>query len=370
MTRARQVAAAVGGGFIAEVNQLRRSRLLLVATVVEAITFLVLVSIFGLTGSHVPTAVVDEDGGTLARQWVQDMRGAYRTYGLRYMSASQARGALRRGDVAAVITIPHGFSDRIAGHQMIRVPFEVDNVDADLSDDVERGIPSAAVRFALDHDLPGVRVAPIERDLVDHEADFVPYLVVSALALDAFVVAGLLAATAVAREYEGGTIAGLQLAPVSPMAPLAGRFLATATVSAVAVGAAASLVVVGYGVTPEHPVEAVAGILLCVAIFTCAGAVIGSTVRRTLPLATLVFGLSLPLYIASGSLEPARLDGNLIWAVAHLSPVYHAVGVLQHGFHGLQVTPEPVGLDFAALLGWAVLALAGAWCALRWTARR
>jgi ABC-2 type transport system permease protein len=357
--------AAFRGGFRAEVQQLRGSRLLVGLTLVQAVTFLVLVSIFGLTGSHVPTAVVDNDGGQLAHRWVKLMAVAHHTYGLQYMDAKHAEQALRRGDVAAILTVPAGFSQSIAAHRMIRIPFQVDNVNADLTDDVERGIPSVAVNFALQNRLPGIRVAPAETDLVRHEADFVPYLVVSALALDAFVVAGILAATSVAREFEARTLTHLKLSPIDPLVPLAGRLVATGAASAAAVGATTLVVVAGYGVRPAHVVETAAALLLCVVIFSCIGVGLGVLIRRTLPLSALIFGLALPLYIDSGSLEPARFDGNLIWGIAHTSPVYYAVGILQHAFHGLRVTPETIATDFAALVGWALLAAGAAWLGLR-----
>jgi hypothetical protein len=102
-----------------------------------------------------------------------------------------------------------------------------------------------------------------------------------------------------------------------------------------------------------------------VVIFTCIGTAIGGLVRRTLPVTALVFGIALPLYIDSGSLEPERFDGNVIWAMAHASPVYYAVGVLEHAFHALNVTPESVLVDLLALAGWAVVALLGAWALMR-----
>src|SRR5439155_25108890 len=98
-------------------------------------------------------------------------------------------------------------------------------------------------------------------------------------------------------------------------------------------------------------------ILLCTAIFSCIGVALGALLRRTLPVASFVFGLSLPLYIGSNALEPQRFDGYLIWLLAHASPVYYAVGILEQAFHGLQVTPEPTWVNFVALLGWAVLML-------------
>ncbi len=357
--------AALGGGFRAEIQQLRRSWLLLVLTVVEAVTFLVLVSIFGLTSSHVPTAVVDHDGGRLARQWAQVMATTYHTYGVRYMDARAAEQALSRGDVAAILTIPAGFSEHMAHHTMIRIHFLVDNVNADLTNEVELGIPPVARAFAVANHFPGIRVVTAETDLVRHEVGFIPYLVVSALALAALVVAGTLAACAVAREFEGRTVAYLKLSPTHPLIPVAGRLLATGAVSAAAVAVTALLVIAGYGVTPAHPAEMAGGLLLCVVIFSCIGAGIGTVVRRTMPLSALIFGLALAFYLDSGSLEPARFYGNRLWVIAHTSPVYYAVGILQHAAHGLRVTPESISADFAVLICWAVLAAGAAWLGLR-----
>ena len=248
---------------------------------------------------------------------------------------------------------------------MIRVHFVVDNVNADLTNEAELGIPPAARAFAVANRFPGIRVVAIEKDLVKHEVGFIPYLVVSALALAAFVVAGTLAASAVAREFEGRTLAYLKLSPTHPLVPITGRLLATSAVSAVAVAVAALLVIAGYGVVPDHPVEMAGALLLCVLIFSCIGACIGTLVRRILPLSALIFGLALALYLDSGSLEPARFYGNSLWAVAHTSPVYYADGILQHAVHSLQVTPETIPVNFAALIGWAVVAAVVAWLGLR-----
>jgi len=356
---------ALGGGFRAEIQSLRRSRLLIVLTIAEAVTFLMLVSIFGLTANHVPTAIVNRDGGKLSRQWAQTMSATYNTYGVRYMNGRSAQQALAQGNVAAILWIPADFSQHMAHHTMIRVHFVVDNVNADLTNEAELGIPPAARAFAVANRFPGIRVVAIEKDLVKHEVGFIPYLVVSALALTAFVVAGTLAASAVAREFETRTLAYHKLSPTHPLVPLAGRLLATAAVSAVAVAIATLLVVAGYGVAPQHPVELAAGLALCVVIFSCIGAGLGTLVRRTLPLSALIFGLALALYLDSGSLEPARFYGNRLWVVAHTSPVYYAIGILQDAVHGIQVTPETVSVNFAALIGWALLAAGAAWLGLR-----
>jgi ABC-2 type transport system permease protein len=273
------------------------------------------------------------------------------------MDKTSALSALSRGELVSMITIPQGFSDAVRRGDTVPIPVTVDNVDADLTDDVQRALPSAITAFAQENGFNGIRLHPAERDLINHDTDFIPYLVVSALALDGLVVAGVLAAISVSREYEGGTAAVLALSPTHPVAPIAGRIVTTAAVAAVALGIATAIVVAGYHVIPAHLFELCAALTTCVVIFSCVGMALGGLIRRTLPVTALVFGIALPLYIDSGSLEPERFDGNLIWALAHLSPVYYAVGILQDAVHGLQVTPEPAWMDLLALAGWSAISV-------------
>jgi hypothetical protein len=95
----------------------------------------------------------------------------------------------------------------------------------------------------------------------------------------------------------------------------------------------------------------------CVAIFTCFGAWLGALLRRTLAAVPLLFGLVLFLYVDSGALEPTRFDGEPIWRLAHLSPMYYAVGVLEWAYHGIHVTPEPIYVDLLALLAFAFVSV-------------
>src|SRR5581483_116541 len=152
----------------------------------------------------------------------------------------------------------------------------IDNVNADLTDDLREALPSTITRFGQVHHFPGIRLVPREHDLIDHDTNYTEYLLVSALVLTAFVVAGILGAAALTREYEGRTITQWRLAPVHPGFLLVGKLLAAALVSALAIAAAVVVVVAGYGVTPEHPLAALATLALCIPIFTCLGACVGA----------------------------------------------------------------------------------------------
>ena len=284
------------------------------------------------------------------------------------MDEAAAQVALSRGSLVAIITIPQNFSYALAHGQAVTLRVAVDNVNTDMTDDIQRALPSAVVAFGKHYHFPGIRVQATEVDLVDHDTGFIPYLVVSGLALDAFIIASILSAMTVAREFETKTIRILSVAPVHPLFSLLGRMLATDTMASIALIFPVALAVFGYHIVPLHQLEVIGALLLCVAIFGCVGVALGTILKRTLPVVTLIFGLGFPLYLGSGSLEPQRFDGEVIWMIAHLSPVYYAVGILEYAFHGLRVTPESLAGNFLGLLGWAVCVLLLAGLLLR-TAR-
>src|SRR3954451_22636665 len=103
----------IGIGFRHELAQMLRSQLLIVLTVLEAITFVVLVSLFGVTGARAPTALVDLDGGPRAQAFREHLERPHHSFSLRPMTAEQAAEQLADGRLVAVITIPSGFSQAI-----------------------------------------------------------------------------------------------------------------------------------------------------------------------------------------------------------------------------------------------------------------
>jgi ABC-2 type transport system permease protein len=349
---------AIVGGLRAELSQLRRSPLLLALVVIQAITFLWLVSLFGLTGSRAPTALVVDDSGRYATQFIADLAAAHHSFALQRMSLTEAQAALQRGELVAIVTIPATFSQSITTGTDTGVQVTIDNINTDLTDDIQRALPSAIATFGQQEDLPNIHVRVAEVDLINHDTNYIAYLVVSALVLDAFLVSCTLSAIAVAREFETKAIDFLAMAPTPPQLVLFGRVLATSGIAFCAILITLGIVVFGYQVMPSAPLAVLALLAFCVVLFGVLGAVLGALLKRTLAVAALVFGLALPLYLSAGSLEPIRFDGNGLWLLAHFSPLYYAVGVMQSAYHGLQVTPESLGADMLALVGWLVLALA------------
>ena len=171
-------------------------------------------------------------------------------------------------------------------------------------------------------------------------------------------IAGILGALATAREWERRTVKLLRLAPASSGAVLAGKLVVAGTVAGAALTITLLAIVLIFGVVPVAPWITLFTLSACVAIFTCFGAWLGAVLKRTLAVVPLLFGLVMPFYVDSGALEPTRFDGETIWHIAHLSPIYYAVGVLEWAYHGLRVTPEKVYVDMIVLLAIALASVA------------
>lgn len=340
-----------------EAAQLRSNLAFVALTALAAVSFLAMVSLFGLTGAYAPVALIDLDGGPLVPRFVDALNGAHHSFALKFISADDAQAALHAGRLAGIITIPAGFSADIDRGMTVPIDVQIDNVNVDVTDDIQRALPAAIVAFGRERRFPGVRVQMSEHDVMPHDTGYIPYLVVSALALDAMVIAGVLGAMATAREFERRTVKLLRLAPASAGVVLAGKLTVAGGVAAGALGLALLAIVFVYGVVPVAPWTTMAALVACVAIFTCLGAWVGALLKRTLAAVPLLFGLAMPFYVDSGALEPTRFDGELIWRIAHVSPVYYAVGVLEWAFHGLRVTPEPVYVDLLILVAIALAAV-------------
>lgn len=354
----KAVLRALVGGYRAELIQLRRSPLLIALTVVQSITFIFLVYFFGTTGAFAPTALVDNDKGYYAKELIDSIDHAHHSFALKFMDEEAGYRAIKKEKLAAMIIIPEGFSEAYENGETIPLKVIVDNIDTDMTMDIQRALPAAITHMGNKFKLPAIRVQTAEYDLIDHDTGFIPYLVTSALALSAFIVAGILGAVTVAREFESKTAQVLIVSPINPMIPLVGKVLATSMVSVATMLIAVGIVVIGHGITPIWPLELAAALLSSIIVFGFMGAAFGAGIKRTLPVASLIFGIALPLYLFSGTYEPEGFDGLILWRMAHFTPLYYAVGILEHAVLDLRVTPESVGVNFMALGGWTALFLA------------
>jgi ABC-2 type transport system permease protein len=317
------------------------------------VNFLLLFMLFAVSGGTAPIAVVMDDHGPLAAEFVSAMAHAH-SFRITVMDATQAENAIHAGHIVAVVTVPRDFDSQLASGGPVELPVEVNNLDVDFTNDIRRAVPLSITSFYANA-FPGqVVVKAREVDVQPRDTDYVPYLSVSVLAA-AFMLAGMLqGGINAAREYETGTVKELLLSPAPLWAISAGKVLGAFLLSLAAAVIVTLVVIVGLGQWPVHPALLLGTGVLMLLSFVAAGALFGTLLRRRQSTIPLGLALFLPLFFVSGPFGPANWLGAVPAALADLSPVYYGIASLQYSFHGYITSQVSLLVDQLIIAGFLV----------------
>ena len=329
------------------------------------LNFLILMSLFALSGGQAPTAVVMNDTGPLAQQFYQAMGEAH-SFRLQQSGAAQAQALIQAGKIVAVVTIPADFDARLQASQPVGVGVQINNLNTDFTNDIRRAVPLAITSFYAKAYPKLVTITAAEQDLWVQDTDYIPYLTVSILVV-ALMMGGLLpAGTATAREWENSTIKELLLSPASRWAIGAGKMLGAGLLAAIA-SLITLVVLVGLvGVWPLHWGEMIGFTVLTIIIFVAWGTLLGTLLKHRQAFLPLAFSTSLPLFFISGAFGPLSfLHIPLMEGLAQAFPVYYAIVLMQHAFHGFDLNTLGLGANVLVLAAYAAAVLGLAGLALR-----
>jgi ABC-type multidrug transport system permease subunit len=332
----------------------------LVQSVTLPVNYLIMMSLFVLAGSHAPTAVVMNDHGPYARQFVTAMRQAD-SFRLEFTSAAAARQQMHAGTLVAVVTIPAGFDRAVARHQAMAIPVQVNNLDEDLTDDAHRAMRLVVTKFYAHADPGLVSIVTSEQDAYSHDTGYIPFLAMSIIVI-ALMVSGLLqAGNAASRDWENATIKELLLAPARSWEILAGRML-----GAFAVALPAAVVVLGVVVfvVGDHPARLalICGVsMLTLAVFVAAGNALGTALKDRSALAVITRALPVPLFFLSGVFGPIGFQTGVVQGIATLLPIHYAIVLEQLGFKWFVTSTLAPATDALILAGYlaAFICLSG-----------
>ncbi|MBV9323430.1 MAG: ABC transporter permease [Chloroflexi bacterium] len=339
-------------------------RLFTVLSVILPINFLLLFLLFVLTGGEAPTAVVMDDTGPYAQQFLQALQGS-NSFIIQTTDADTAQRLMSQGRIVAIITVPSDFDAALQSGQSVSLPVVINNLEVDYTNDIRRAVPLAITSFYAQAFPDQVVVQAQELDVQPHDTGYIAYLSVSIVVVSLLVGGLLQAGSIAAREYETGTIKELLLAPASRWAIQVGKVLASIALNILSAGLVLSVVVLLLGVRPEHWAPLIGFTLLVMLTFVALGLLLGTLVRSRTAVIPLSLGLALPIFFMSGAFGPVQWGTPLLAAVAQLQPVYYAIAVFQYAFHGFQTTPFNVTFDALALAGFTVVIVAASALALR-----
>lgn len=177
-----------------------------------------------------PLAVVDEDGTVLTRELTAALEstGDFRVT-RRPESRDAADHLLVRGDVRGVMVIPPGFTADLRGGRTAEIQFLVDGSDANTATIAINTADAMVGRFARGAVLRGrtlalpVRAEP--RVWYNPELQSRNMIVPGLVAVIMSIIAAMLTALTIAREWERGTMEQLASTPVGRVEVVLGKLL-------------------------------------------------------------------------------------------------------------------------------------------------
>jgi ABC-2 type transport system permease protein len=307
----------IGAIFMKELIQLRRDRLTF--AVMFAIPLIQLV-LFGYAinndPKHLPTAVIAEEQTPIVRTLLRALEtSGYYRFVLETDDPRESETLLRRGDVAFVVSIPAGFTEKLVRGDRPQLFIEADASDPAAS---SNAIARAQTIFerALRHDLIGPLAhlapdpAPIE--LVVHarynpeaitQYNIVPGLLGVILTMTLVMITGI----AMTREVERGTLENLLAMPAKPLEVMIGKISPYIAVGGIQTAVVLLAAYYLFGV-PFH--GAMWLIVLGVTIFVLANLAVGFTfstmAESQMQAMQLTFFFFLPSILLSGFMFPFR----------------------------------------------------------------
>lgn len=355
--------------FLKELRQIRRNRRL-VASLIVPPTLLVLLFGFGLNPKvhNLRLGVIDESRTAESREVVSAFSESDTFQIKGYYESSAALGrALDAGDLDAGLVVPYDFAKSRARHETAVVQLLVDAVDSNTAaiagGYAARIINALNRRFALASPSLAVSVSPATRASATAR---VALFYNPGLRNDWFIISGtigillilngsLVAAAAMVKEKEAGTVEQLLMTPASGteiiIAKIAPLFLLLSLDIWLALG-------IGHFVF-DVPVRGslfllfLAG-LLCILVGIGIGTFIATFSRSQQQAQLMGFFANPPLALLSGAIAPVEAMPQWLQPFTYLNPVRHfaiiARGIMLKGV-GLSVL-YPYLL---ALLGFAVL---------------
>ncbi len=326
-----------------------RNRVSLAVSILPVLGFLVVQAVGASAVGTSPVALVTLDTGTAGQQMQQIIHSAD-VFRLTDATPEQAQTLLHDLRVAAIVTIPADFTQRVQAHDPAPLEVTLNNLNLDFANDIRRAVPDAITQYyAAQGSASPIKVTIHETDLRRQDIQFFQFsvlpMLVLLLILNGLVTSGI----AAAREWESRTVKEMLLAPIPGEAVILGKVLAGFTVTfllgllILAMGAALDW-------TRPTGVEWLTTILIIALVAfmgTGLGVAVGAALQRIQPVTGLSINVAFYLFFLAGGIGVLTFEPDWLQTVAVFNP-------LAYGVHALQMavfysSTDQLGLDVLVL---------------------
>ncbi len=346
-----------------EVMHIQRDRQVLIfALVLPLMLLLILGFAVSFDVEHIPLVVVDQQHTAASRKLARTFTAGDLFHLVARTDAREVDGIFQSGLAKAALIIPPDFDRQLARGKTAKVQLLLDGTDNNTAQ-VARGYADAII-FQVTREFSQADIArelPLEvrpRTLFNPALRSSVFLVPGLIAVILVIIAVMLTALAVAREYERGSMEQLFTTPVGKLEIILGKLTPYFVIGLVQV-----LMVVTVGVALFHvPVHGSLVLLFFVsAVFLLAMLMQGlfiSVITRQQMLASQVAALStmLPSMLLSGFIFPVEQMPLPIRIIAHILPAkyfIHALRAVLLRGNGLSL----IATDVLAMAGFFLLML-------------
>ena len=267
-------------------------------------------------------------------------------------SPAQAQRLIKDLRVAAVITIPADFSQRVATHQPAPVDLEINNLNLDFTNDIRRSVPASIVQYyQLQGPSSPIKVVVKESDLRHRDIELFQYEVVPILLLMVLISGLVNTAVSTAREFEYKTIKEIMLSPVTNTQIVFGTILAGFLIGLCS-GLLELVICLIFGWTHlpswRYEPNVLLFISLTALLSASLGLVAGLSVKKIQAAHAISANTALPLFFIAGGVGVLAFEPGWLQNVASFVPLTYAN-------HGLQMamyynSTDQLGRDVAVLI--------------------
>jgi len=326
-----------------------RNRATLAASFFPVVGFLLVQAVGVSAVGRNPVALVTLDPGPAGQQMARIIHTA-NVFRLTDATPAEAQSLLDNLRVAAIVTIPADFSQRVAARNLAPVDVQLNNLNLDFTNDIRRAVPDAITQYyAAQGDANPIKISLVETDLRAHDVQFFQFSVLPLLVLLMLLNGLVTSAVATAREWESRTIKEMLLSPTPPGVIILGKVLAGVTITL-----GLGLVVLGLGAaldwTRPAPGAWPATILILALVAflgTGLGVALGAAAQRIQPVTTGSIIIAFYLFFLAGGIGVLAFQPAWLQAVAVFDPLSYGVHALQMAvFYGAN---DELGLDLLVL---------------------
>jgi ABC-2 type transport system permease protein len=349
--------------FRKEILHIRRNRAVLFLAVMLPLMQLTMYGFIDQTVHDVPTVVVDQDRSVQSRELMDQLR-ATKTFAIKIVTADPrvARTEIIAGRAGVGIVIPPDYHDKRARGAAAKILVLIDGSDSILSS----GALAAANGVIANQNLEliardpraGVPLSAQPIILFNPEGRTANFIIPGLVAVILQMIAVMLAAGAIVREREQGTMEQLLVTPVHPIGLMLGKVVPYLFVALADTAMILALMRFAFGVPIRgNLVFLFAIMVLYLAALLALGLYISTTATTQQEAQQKVQMLFLPSIFLSGYLFPLNGMPIILQIIGQLLPTTHMVaimrGIVLRDAGPLELVPHLLALvAFAVIMIW------------------